>query len=642
MFWQIVKFEILYRLKRPATYIYFFLFLVIAFVFVSAPGMSFAESGDKLNANAPLLMSQLITALMMFGSIVCAAIMGVPVFRDYDYNFYEIIHSLPVRKMDYLWGRFFGSFLISLLIFSSIIFGMMLGYSMPWLEDDTLGPFVLASFINPFLFFVLPNTFILGTLFFISGSFFRSQAAIYAQGVVFLVLYIGSSMLLANVEQNAALSLFDPFGMEAVSEMTKYWTTAEKNILQVYPEGWILYNRIIWIALAAGASILFTWRFNPAKNYSFASGRSRRKNITISNSQPVADIKVSRQTSGWKTGFLQWWHLTVFYFKGIVTSIPFLIMICCAIGLIAIARIGEGMMYGTKSFPVTYMLLDSITGNFMLFMIIIVIVYSGEVLWKDINTRFSLILDSSPISSVRILLSKFNAMVMAELVLLVTIILTGMVIQVTAGFYDFQLGVYIKFLVLNTFPFIFFITFITFLVHTLVNNKFLGHGIVILFYLSRAFYDNIGLNHILFKYGNSPTESYSGMNGLQKFSGPAFTIDFHWLLLSVVLLIITIFFIKRGSELGIRTRSRLFLLNWKQSRLRYAVIGGLVLFILSGFNIYYNINVLNTYMTKKEYRHFRAEYEKKYSLYKNYPQPRITDVNLKVDIFPDEYDKLLF
>ena len=102
MFLEIVKFELIYRLKRPATYIYFGLFLVLSFLMVAIPDVTFSNSADQLLKNSPMLITQVMLVLMIFGSIVCAAIMGVPVFRDYDHNFYEIIHSLPIKKADYL------------------------------------------------------------------------------------------------------------------------------------------------------------------------------------------------------------------------------------------------------------------------------------------------------------------------------------------------------------------------------------------------------------------------------------------------------------------------------------------------------------------------------------------------------------
>ena len=635
MFWQIVTFELRYRLKRPATYIYFFLFFGLAFLFVAMPDISFGESGEKLFRNAPVLILQLMLALMMFGSIVCAAIMGVPVYRDFDSNFHEIMFSIPVKKWEYLWGRFTGSFVISILIFSGIMLGMMLGFAMPWQEKELIGPFMLNAYLNPFLFFIIPNLFIIGILFFIVGSYFRSQAAIYAQGVLFLVLYSAISLILSDATRNPVYSLFDTFGSEAVAQLTKYWTTFEKNTLIIPIENYVFWNRLLWLGISGTVAVWFTWKFKLMRE-SNPFGRKRKKaSAEIVSTEETIPETDYQQTLGIKQKLYQWWFLSRFYLRTVIRSVPFLIMVLCAIGLMALARMGQ-TMYGTHSLPVTYMLLDHVVGSFMLFLIIIIIVYSGELIWKDISLKFASIIDASPLSNRQILLSKFSAMILAELFLLLIIILTGITVQIINGFYEFKILVYIKSLLLNTFPYLFLITMLTFLIHTLAGNKFLGHGLVILFYALNIASGRLGVKHIMLKYGSSLSESYSDMNGFHKFISPVLTLNFYWLMLGIVFFSISLLLIKRGSELRLSSRFKLMKLYWKQGYAKIIIPGALILFIISGFTIYYNTNILNTYRTKVEDRHFKGNYEKTYSKYKDYPQPRITDVTVNCDLYPRE------
>jgi ABC-2 type transport system permease protein len=636
MFLEIVKFEIIYRLRRPVTYIYFLLFLAISFMFVAIPNVSFSDSSDQLLRNSPVLVTQLMLVIMMFGSLVCAAIMGVPVYRDYEHRFNEIMHALPVKKTAYLWGRFLGSFIIAALVFSAIVLGMALGFAMPWQEKDTIGPFQISVYLNAYFLFILPNLLVLGSLFFIVGSYFRSQVAIYAQGVVFVVLYFVVSILFNDSTQHPIYSILEPFGVEAIGQVTKYWTVFEKNTLNLNPEGLIFYNRILWLSLSVIVAVIFNRGFNVSRRNSYSLNKSRKSTPDFIPGKPGLLINDAVKEIDTKARFYQWWHLSKFYFKSIVRSIPFLIMIICGIGLIAMMQFSSSI-YGLNSLPVTYMLLDNLSGGFMLFAIIIMIVYSGELIWKEIGNRFSMILDSSPLSNQQIILSKFTAMILAEILIAGVIMFTGITIQVINGFYEFQLMIYIKYLLLNFLPLLFLFTLLTFLIHTLVNNKFLGHGLVILFYVSRGFYGKLGIQQMLFKYASAPTESYSGMNGFHKFVYPVLSFDFYWLMLGIIFLSLSILFIKRGTESGYKIRLRLFRLNWQHSRIKYIVALALILFVLSGCALYYNTNVLNTYRTKKETRQFQAAYERTYSHYKNTPQPRIVDVNLNVAIYPNDY-----
>ena len=635
MFWQILTFELRYRSKRSATYIYFFLFFGLAFLFVAMPDVSFGESGEKLYRNAPVLIHQLMLALMMFGSIVCAAIMGVPVYRDFDSNFYEIMFSIPVKKWEYLWGRFSGSFIIAILIFSGIILGMMLGFAMPWQEKELIGPFMLSAYLNPFIFFIIPNLFIIGILFFIVGSYFRSQAAIYAQGVVFIVLYFAISLILSDASRNPAYSIFDTFGSEAVAQLTKYWTTFEKNSMVVPIESYVLWNRLLWIGISGVVAVLFTWKFRLMRERKpFGRRRKKEYSASVSTEESIPET-IYQQTLSIKQKLYQWWYLSRFYLRTVIRSIPFLIIVLCAIGLMALARMGQ-TMYGTHSLPVTYMLLDHVVGSFMLFLIIIIIVYTGELIWKDISLRFASIIDSSPLTNRQILLSKFSAMILAELFLLLVIMLTGIAVQVINGFYEFEIPVYIKSLLLNTFPYLFLLTMLTFLIHSLAGNKFLGHGLVILFYALSITSGRLGLQHIMFKYGSSPSESYSDMNGFHKFISPVLALDLYWLMLGIVFLSLSLLLIKRGSELRLNKRLQLMKLYWKQGYAKIIIPAALILFVISGFTIYYNTNILNTYRTQAEDRHFKGNYEKTYGKYKDYPQPRITDITVNCDLYPRE------
>jgi len=56
----------------------------------------------------------------------------------------------------------------------------------------------------------------------------------------------------------------------------------------------------------------------------------------------------------------------------------------------------------------------------------------------------------------------------------------------------------------------------------------------------------------------------------------------------------------------------------------------------SGAFIYYNVSYLNNYYTATETRNRTAQYEKTLKKYQNLPQPKVTTVLLKADIFPDE------
>jgi ABC-2 type transport system permease protein len=635
MFLNILSFELKYRLKRPATYVYFFIFFFMTFLAVYSKHVGIGGEGGLVNKNSPYTVNIVVMIMTIFGTMICSAIMGVPVFRDFEHNFHEIIFTTPVKKWEYLGGRFLGSYIIALLVFSGILFGNLIGSIFPGVDREHIGPVMLNAYSHPFLLYIVPDLFIFGILFFAMGSYFRNQLAIYVQGVVIFALYLIIISNQQDIEHNRILSILDPFGFSATTNITRYWTVAEKNTMLVPFTGLLLYNRILWIII----SLVFGFVFYRAFKFTKALFQRKKKKM-LSESETPSAIKLVIPAVSYSNTFgsrlKQWWFLVRFDFRGIIKAVPFIAITLCAIGMLLSNSSNIGNMYGTSTYPVTYMIVDMLTGNFMLFLIIIIAFYSGELIWKEINVGLAPIIDATPLSNQLILLAKFSSMLLAELFLLGILIVSGILVQTMNGFFDYQLGIYIKFLLLNVLPYLVLITLLTFLIHSLVNNKFLGHTIVILFWIANIFLSANDIDHNLIFYGNSPRASYSAMNGFGHFVYPILMFNFYWLMLGVVLFSISILIMKRGNEIALRSRLKKMKSLWNAGQGKLIIPLFLLLFIIYGGFIYYNTNVLNEYQSPKTFRKIQADYEKNYRKYNRKVQPRITDIKVNVDIFPEE------
>lgn len=588
-----------------------------------------------VHKNAPFNVNNSIATMMIFGTLICSALMGVPVFRDFDHNFHEIMFTTPVKKWQYLAGRFLGSYLVALFVFSGLVWGNIIGCSFPGVNPDHVGKFIPMAYVQPFLLYIIPNVFILGVLFFAMGSLFRNQLAIYVQGVVLFILYL---IILSNqreVGSNRLFCLLDPYGFTATINITRYWTVAEKNALIVPLTGWLLYNRIIWISTAIAAGWLFFRSFKFSSAASFLKGKKlvdlkeEVKNIPLT----IPEIKIQRN---FRTLIKQWRFLLFFHFRAVIKSIPFIVITLCGVFMLLANSKNLGSMYGTSTYPVTYMILDMLSGTFMIFLIIIITFFSGDLIWKEISTRIAPITDAVALPDSVYLTAKLGAMILVELFLLVVLMFTGVFMQALNGFYEFEILIYIKSLLLNTFPFLVLITLLTFFIHTLVNNLFLGHTMVILFWVASGFLASFDIDHNLLYYANAPSQSYSAMNGFGHFVKPALWFDFYWLMMGIILFAISVLMIKRGSEMAFVSRYRKMKLHWKAGHGKLVIPMALLCFIISGGFIYYNTNVLNIYRAPDTSRKLVADFEKKYRKYRSTPQPRITAVTVNLDLFPYE------
>ncbi|MBL8151249.1 MAG: hypothetical protein JNN15_15100, partial [Blastocatellia bacterium] len=250
MFKDIFLFEISFRLKRISTYVYFGIWFLMGFIYMSSDSVLQLGIGTKVAKNSPYGISQLLALLTAFGTPIISAVTGTAIYRDFEERMHLILFSTPISKFGYLGGRLFGSLFSTFIIFIGIPIGMFLGTLMPWADSTKLAPFSLMSYLQPFLLIVIPNILFLGTLFFLVGTLTRNILAVYLQGVVVFAIYLISLNLIGDVNNQFTPALLDPFGLITIDSITKYWTVADRNNLLLPISGVMLYNRLLWSLLA--------------------------------------------------------------------------------------------------------------------------------------------------------------------------------------------------------------------------------------------------------------------------------------------------------------------------------------------------------------------------------------------------------
>ncbi|MFK7934216.1 MAG: ABC transporter permease, partial [Saprospiraceae bacterium] len=267
--WEIFKFELQYRSKRPATYLYFFIMFLLAFCAITTDVVQVGGSSGQVKVNAPTTIATFYIILSAIpGLLLASAIMGVPVLRDFQHHTASMIFTTPIKKWQYLGGRFLGSLFVTLFVFSGMFVGLSLGLLMPWIETEELLPYNTYHLIHPFLVFVIPNVLIMAGIFFASGALSKKIMVVYAQGIFLFVAYQLGLMLTRDVDNQALAALCDPFGITTVRYYTQYWTIMEKNTEVVPFMGIILQNRLLWLAISMAALVLtyFGFNFNIVKN----------------------------------------------------------------------------------------------------------------------------------------------------------------------------------------------------------------------------------------------------------------------------------------------------------------------------------------------------------------------------------------
>ena len=210
MFLPILLFELKYRLRRPATWIYFLLLLLMAFLLVTAAGggfgtgvsISLGGDGQTVKINSPFSLSITISTISVLGIIIASSLMGNPVYRDFEYRTHPLFYTTPIGKWGYLGGRFLGSYLVAALVFVGIPVGAALAGVMPWVEADRfLASAPAGSYLWPYVVLVLPNLLFCGAIFFTVATLTRNILSTYIGAVALLIAYLISTNFISDLKK---------------------------------------------------------------------------------------------------------------------------------------------------------------------------------------------------------------------------------------------------------------------------------------------------------------------------------------------------------------------------------------------------------------------------------------------------------
>jgi ABC-2 type transport system permease protein len=639
----IALFEFKARFSRISTWVYFFLFLTIALFWIAAAGGMFKEAfvtfgSSKIFVNSPYALTTTVSALGFFGVLIMATVMGRSVQQDFEARLQPFFFTTPINKFQYLGGRFVGGFLVLLAIFSSIGIGSFLATLLPGLDELRLGPNRIAAYLWPYLLILLPNALLIGSIFFSIATLTRKMQPVYIGGVILLIGYLIAGQLGSNIDNKTLAAMVDPFGTFALERVTEYWTISERNTRLIPFEGVLLWNRVLWLAIAIACVVFCYCRFSFDKFAVERVSKKTKRQAELEAADALSDAAHKHRliiSPDSPSGLLMLPRMVWINFFESVSNVYFGVLVLAGMLFMIFASTTMGNIFGTSTWPVTYQVIELVTGSFGLFMIIIITLYAGEMVWRERDNRTDQIMDAMPSPTWLPITAKLIALMMIPFLLQIFLILCGVALQVFKGYYYFELGLYIKTLLGLRLVKYCLLCVLAIFIHSVVNQKYLGHFLMIAFYIISASLGIMGFEHHLYDYGATLNMPYSDMNGFGQYLYRTFTFMAYWSVFALVLTVVAYLFWTRGMPVGWRDRMRVV-----RTRLNARVAGilallGVVFAGLGGY-IFYNTNILNRYETAKTLETRRADYEKQYKSTSADPQPRITDVKLNVEIFPKE------
>jgi len=643
MILSIAAFEFRRRLHLVSTYIYFLVFFALAFLFVLMSGGAFPTAtvdfgtGGKILVTSPFALNLIITYVSFFGIITIAAIAGQATFQDVDSNSTAFFYTAPITKFDYLAGRFLGALAIQLVIFLSVGLGAFAATRTPWLDPARVGPQMPYAYLQPYFTLVIPNLIFISAIFFSLAALGRKMLPVYAGSVILLVGYFAATQLNSDLTVSRLVGLLDPFGGNAVGYLTQYWTPFQRNTQLVPLTGVLLWNRTLWFSLGAAILVFTYFRFS----FTYAAAkRSRTKQLELAHELADAPPVTMAQalprvhtTFSLSDSFRELLSLTRLQFAETIKNVFFFVLLLAGALFAILSAIGATSPLSTPVYPVTWRMIDLGGGGFSIFILAIVTFYSGELVWRERDARLNQIMDALPVRRWVLFASKLFALMLVQILLVLVVMLCGLVVQLAHGYHNFEFGLYFKALFGNQLITYWILCVIAFLVHTIVNNKYVGHFVMVLYFIVAIALPQMNFQDYLYRLGQSPQAIYSDMNGYGPYAAPMFWFHLYWGIGAILLAILINLLWVRGMETDWRNRLRLARARLsKPAVAEFAVFA--VLFLATGAWIFYNTRIRNRYLDTLGNQRDRAQYELKYNKYASLPQPRLTDIQVNVDLYP--------
>jgi hypothetical protein len=122
--------------------------------------------------------------------------------------------------------------------------GSFVATSLPLMPPSRVGPQFLATYLRPYAFVLAPNLVITTSAFFCLAALSRRMLPVYVGAVLVLLGYLIAVNLVGDVEHRTLAAFVDPFGIEALDDVTHYWSVAEKNSRPIPLTGHFLWNRV--------------------------------------------------------------------------------------------------------------------------------------------------------------------------------------------------------------------------------------------------------------------------------------------------------------------------------------------------------------------------------------------------------------
>jgi len=369
--------------------------------------------------------------------IIVAVLTGPVLFKEIQHKTGQWLFTNPINEKKFFIGRFLAAFSINALVALGYIIGMLL---VPYSGIGEAHRFATAPFgqlMHGYFFLLLPNILLLTSLVFFALVYFKKMAAGYLAVIVTVIAFLLMQTTAEGSGVTPFLMLAEPFGYVAVDNAIDFLTVSERNYGYLKFTDYLLFNRLLWTGLSA---LLFYLAYRKFTFKGFLKTESKNKpektidkaSFYKSNASPIRLESLTIQFSVIEY-VKKLFSLSLLEIKNVIRPSGFKVIL----GIVVLMNILQNLLWNASYYigptePLTFTM-TQFRLSYGIFIMILLMVWAGELFFKDRTVNFWQIADALPVPVWTVTLSRFIAMMLVAFIFAATFMLAGIFAQVIKG-----------------------------------------------------------------------------------------------------------------------------------------------------------------------------------------------------------------
>jgi hypothetical protein len=267
---------------------------------------------------------------------------------------------------------------------------------------------------------------------------------------------------------------------------------------------------------------LCTWRFAAYPGL----GARKRRRVVLEDAAPAA-IALPTVEPGRGAAWRLLPRMIWLNFRETVKNVYFGVIALAGILFFVVTSTTSGAIFGTTTWPVTYQMLELVSGTF--FPLLGIRPALGRLFTADDdrNPGGHPVHDALPIPTWLPFVAVRARWMLVPVVLQALLMLCGMAVQTAKGYHHYEPGLYVRWLFGPELIDYWLVCVLALTPCTGAQSEISRHFRMIVYFLVISFAPLMGLEHNLYKYGVTTNFTYSDMNGFAR-SSRAWVFEAYW------------------------------------------------------------------------------------------------------------------